>query len=459
MKRLAIADVSRRGHQLWMAFDIDGLRFSTSIWYGDVSLEALEERYGAEAMRKIYFHIAAFEVNKLCSLKPEVLDLGPFADLHTPEFERVWRRVFEKVWAQWRYEHDLPDYRGPAFASEARAAAPAPLAAEPGDVEVLSFCGGGKDSLVAAKLLERAGVPYASFAYANSIYGLPEPQLALIDRLLDQCAPVRRHRQWAFDDFMVSPVVEITGAARSLLAAETPASIFGALPLVLAHGYRYLALAHEASANVGNLIWDATGEDVNHQWGKSLDAEQLLNDYVQRELVGNVGYFSVLQPIHDAVIFYLLERDTAAVPMTHSCNIAKPWCWRCPKCAYVWLGYMAYLPREVVEPLLAEPVFDLPENQMHYRRMLGLEDHTPFECIGQIGEAKLLFELCRRKGYTGAAMDTFAREVTIGDLDGILRKYLSVNEDLPSIPEPIRTAIIKQMKAAAAAASEYIRGL
>ncbi len=459
MKRLAITDLSRRGNQLWMAFDIDGLRFTTSYWYGDVDLEALEQRYGAEAMRKLYFHIAAFEVNKLGSLQPDILDLGPFADLHTPAFERVWRRVFEKVWAQWRYEHDLPDYRGPAFASEPRAATVAAVTAEAGDVEVLSFCGGGKDSLVAAKLLEGASVPYSSLAYSSSSYGQAAPQHALIDGLLDRCAPVRRHKQWTYDDFMDSPVLELTGAATSLTAAETPASIFGALPLVLAHGYRYLALAHEASANAGNLIWDATGEDVNHQWGKSLEAEQLLSDYVQAELVGNVGYFSVLQPIHDPVIFYLLNRDLDAVPLTHSCNVAKPWCWRCPKCAYVWLGYMAYLPREVVEPLLAQRPFEVPDNQLHYRRMLGLEDHTPFECIGQVDEARLAFELCRRKGYVGPAMDTFINEVQIDDLDGIVRKYLAVDGDQPGIPEPIRAAIVEQMKQAAAAATEYIRGL
>ena len=45
--------------------------------HGDVDLPALEERCGRDFLERIYFHIAAFEANKLCSLRPARLDLGP----------------------------------------------------------------------------------------------------------------------------------------------------------------------------------------------------------------------------------------------------------------------------------------------------------------------------------------------------------------------------------------------
>src|SRR5690606_21285781 len=154
-------------------------------------------------------------------------------------------------------ENDRPDYAGPALAAPPVDAAPAPIALEPGDIDVLAFCGGGKDSLVMLGLLERGGVPYASLAYASSSYGRSGPQHALIDRLLDARAPVRRHRQWVLDDFMEAPVLALAPGVRSLTAAETPSSVLAALPLALAGGYRTLALAHEASANAGNLVWDA----------------------------------------------------------------------------------------------------------------------------------------------------------------------------------------------------------
>ncbi len=57
--------------------------------------------------------------------------------------------------------------------------------------------------------------------------------------------------------------------------------------------------------------------------------------------------------------------------------------------------------------------------------MLGLEAHTPFECIGQIDEVRLAFELCKRKGLKGAAMQVFEREVPPVDVPALLERYLT----------------------------------
>ena len=71
---------------------------------------------------------------------------------------------------------------------------------------------------------------------------------------------VRAERQWIFEDLLDAPVARCGRwlGVSSLLAAETPASVFAALPLALARGYRGLVVGHEASANAGNLVWDAT---------------------------------------------------------------------------------------------------------------------------------------------------------------------------------------------------------
>jgi UDP-N-acetyl-alpha-D-muramoyl-L-alanyl-L-glutamate epimerase len=449
MTSLTIETWSRSARQLSFRFRLDDLAFTTSLWWSDVDLLALEARFGLPLLEKLYFHIAAFEANKLCSLRPDTFELGPFAHLWTPAFEELWLTVLEKVWAQWRYEHDLPAYRGPAI-KRGRAAEIAPARRPRHDgPETLAFCGGGKDSLVAMKLLERGGVPFASYGYSHSIYGAAAPQHALLDRLVDHTAAERRHRHWIHDDFLDAPVVglEPERGVRSVTAAETPASLFGALPLALAQGYRVLALAHERSANVGNLVWQRTGEEVNHQWGKSYEAERLLAEYVQAELA-DVEYTSVLQPVFDPVIFHLLNRDLAAVAATHSCNVQKPWCKRCAKCAYVWLGYMAYLPRETVDAIFGENLLDVPENQLFFRQMLGLEAHTPFECIGQIDEVRLAFELCRRKGVRGAAMDLYEAQARVTDVRALAARYLDV-ADVPTLPEAIAAAILPQLRAAA----------
>ena len=64
-------------------------------------------------MRRVDFHILAFEANKAASLAPTELDFGPYDDLVTDAFWALWETLFHKVWAVWRFENDVPDYRLP----------------------------------------------------------------------------------------------------------------------------------------------------------------------------------------------------------------------------------------------------------------------------------------------------------------------------------------------------------
>lgn len=461
---LSLEEVRWRGPQLWIRAELEGHPFSTSVWYSDVDLDALETAIGRPNLEKVAFHAAAFEINKLCSLSPTHVRFGRYARYVTPAFAQLWRTVLVKVWAQWRYEHNLPSWIGPELmdtpteeASDLRASFVGPDAGE-----VLLFFGGGKDSLVAARLLDGANVRWSGQTYAHSVYGPPDPQHALIDRLLDQLAPRRRHRQWVADDAFAAPLPSLVrgGGAKSFLAAETPSSIFGSLPTVLAHGYRTMALAHEYSANRGNLIWSATGEDVNHQWGKSWEAERLLSTYIEQELVPGFRWFSILQPLSDVLIFELLRDAGDAARFTHSCNVRKPWCLRCPKCAYVALGYAAHLPDGVYERVFAEDVLDLPENELHFRQMIGLGDHTPFECIGEIDEARLALALCAARGRRSRAVEIFLREGGALDLPSILSRYAVVHDEAPNgIPAHLAKSVLPAMKEAERRANERIQGL
>lgn len=426
---LRLAGFSRFRKQLSYAAEIGESRFTTSFWYDTVDFYELEARFGADVMRRVYFHIVAFDVNKLISLKPARVDFGPFADQTTASFLELWTHIFEGVWAQWRYENDLPAYRGPALPGpRPDPATPAVRGPSPGRARSLAFCGGGKDSLVAMTVLEDAGEAFDTLAYSHSIYGSHSRQHALIDALVDTSPAKSRHRIWIHDDFLTTmPVLALRPepGVRTITAAETPASAFASLPIAMAHGHRHLVLAHEKSADAGNLRWDRTGEEVNHQWGKSLEAERLLADHIRGHLVEDIAYFSILKPVHDPVIFSILKAHANAVRHTHSCNVEKPWCGRCAKCAYVWLHYCAWLPDDLVDGIFGDNLFETPENTIWFRQLLGLEAHTPFECVGQVEESRLGFELARASGWTGRAVTMFASEVrdtlTTQEVDRLFR--------------------------------------
>jgi hypothetical protein len=449
-------DVHRGADHIVASCALDDLRFHVTVWYEGVDLAALARQFGDEAIERLAVHVALFQCNAACSLGPEVIELGRYAKYLTAELAQLWRTVFRNVWAQWRYEHDLPAYDGPRFVEPFAPPAP-PLRAPEGPVELLAFCGGGKDSLVALKLLERARLPFATLGYSHSIYGAAAPQHALLDRVGAASARVRAERQWVIDDLLDAPVARLRPAlgVKYILAAETPASVFAALPIALARGYRGLVVAHEASANEANLVWN--GELVNHQWGKGWDAEQLLDGYVQR-LVAGVRYFSVLQPVHDEVIFELLAQDAGLAPLTHSCNVQKPWCGACAKCAYVWLQFAAHLPPAVVDATFGADLGERAGNERWFRELLGLADHTPFECVGSPPEARLALAMAMARGAGGPRLAGYAAEVGAIDADALAAPLVRVGAR-HGMPAQVAAGVMPQLDNAAAAAAARIAGL
>ena len=427
-KLLSLESIQTRKHQLSARFSVDGYSFSTSYWFDTVDFNTLEERFGQAFMTRVNFHIAAFEINKLCSIRPDMIDWGDYSYLADREFWDLWTTILRNVWAQWRYENDDPDYFGPELRGEF--ATDPGITIERGNLhpKTLAFFGGGKDSLVAAKLLEDVDNPYDSLVYASSIYGNLNSQHQIISKLLDFCKPEQQHRQWIFDDFLDSPVINLGPETRSrtLTAAETPSSIFSSLPIVLSNDITEICLAHEKSSDTGQVTWDRTGEDVNHQWGKSYEAETFINEYIQKHILADFRYYSILKPIHDVLIFNLLRENEDLVRYTQSCNISKPWCRRCPKCLYVWVNYMAYLDVQLVDSIFGENLGNVPENLPIFRGLLGLTDQLPFECIGQYNETRLAFELCIAKGVQGVAFDMYKKKNIPFKLEEILEKYLGI---------------------------------
>ncbi len=453
--RLKLTEWSRTSHELALEFDVGDVRLSKIYRYPDLDLIDLEKRYGRDLMERLYFHIAAFEAMPLASIKPDTISLGLLAHFQTQAFQSVWRTVFLNVSAQWRYENNLTEYRGPVFEDRPTPSRARSTRLENGPIPVLNFTGGGKDSLVSMKLLERGKIPFSAFSYSHPTYGPAQEQHALIERLSDVTAVRRRHWLEVEDEFWSRRAegIEHRHGIRSRICAETPAAIMGAIPVALAHGYQYMSLGHERSADSLNLVWQLTGEEINHQWGKSLEAELLIDNYIRRHLISGLTYFSLLKPIHDVVIFGLLNDDLPAVARTHSCNVRKPWCCRCAKCAYVWLNFMAWLPEETVRPMFAENLFEVPDNETWFRQLLGLAAHRPFECVGEIAESRLAFALYRSKGIRGSIADTCAAELP--HQRELPEHYFTVHQSESTIPTDIASVIFPQMERAAERARSY----
>jgi len=462
--RIAVKSFENTKHDLLFTITYNDREFPLAYRYDDsVNFPELEEQYGKDFMDKIYFHIIAFEINKLAGLKPDELDWGPFKKFVTPEFEALWREVFKNVWGEWRYKNDFPDYEGPKFTSKPVKSSSLPKALPAGKVETLLSCSSGKDSLACLTLLQNGEVPFDTLSYSINQYGRHEDQRAAADRVIDTSSPSHRRYLGMDDTIMNSKILEypeiIAKGITMLTQGETPSAIFGSLPYALAHNYHYLALGHERSANAPQVYWGKTEEGLNHQWGKSFAAETLINTYMRKNLITNYGCFSLLQPIHDGVIFSILNDKPDAIKATNSCNNDLDGCEKCAKCCYVNLGFGAFLPKEVVDAKYRTNLFNNTDNTDNYAELLA-EGQRPWECVGERPETNLFFALCAANGYEGEAINRYLNSGIAGEIDhDTIEEYLSVHLEQHNIPPDIAKKVLPLMEVAAARAREAVHDI
>ncbi|HEY4033136.1 MAG TPA: hypothetical protein VGL94_04135 [Ktedonobacteraceae bacterium] len=457
LQNLALENIYVDGGQLIFHYSADTHAFWTELYYEGVDFNTLKERYSPSIIDNLIFHIGFIEGFKYFSLFPRVYNVLRYSKFVNKDLIDLSYLIYNNVFAQHKWEHSRPDYSGPKIVFDTSAYKDETTEIQIGDIAMLFSCGGGKDSLVSMKLLERANIPYAVSQYSHSIYGRHEKQHQLIDHLVKDCHPVEQNRMYILDDFLDGPALRhhFAGKIKTLCAPETPCSIFEALPLMLTRGYNYLCIGHERDAETGSFFWEEINQEVNHQWGKSYEAELALNSYIQKNLVSNFRFFSILKPIYDFLIFQLLRKDQEYIFHTHSCNIEKPWCKRCPKCIYVWLLCEAYLDKQ---RLWEENLFDLPEAEDTLLQLVGLQEYRPFECVGEIDDARLAVYFCMKKGCTGKIINIFKQElVDRVDFSAILQKYNAVYTTGHLIPDIFANRIWPQFYAAQVAGDGLFR--
>src|ERR1041384_190081 len=91
MQSLRLVDVPRGADHIVASCALDDLRFHVTVWYEDVDLGELARRFGDEALERIAVHIALFQLNAACSLRPEVIEFGRYAKYLTDDLVRLWQ--------------------------------------------------------------------------------------------------------------------------------------------------------------------------------------------------------------------------------------------------------------------------------------------------------------------------------------------------------------------------------
>ncbi len=240
--------------------------------------------------------------------------------------------------------------------------------------------GGGKDSNVTLDLLKeykdktlafRIGKNQVSTDCAKAA-GFSENEIIEVKRVIDK------------------NLIELN--SKGFLNGHTPFSAMVAFLTYLCSyllGKEYVALSNEASANESNV----DGENINHQYSKTIEFENDFREYSQKYLKGKVEYFSMLRPVSELQIAMMFSRLKEYHSIFKSCNVgskSEPWRWccDCPKCLFVYTILSPFLYKEELVNIFGEDLYEKESLLKTFIELCGFGETKPFECVGTYSEIR-----------------------------------------------------------------------
>jgi len=163
----------------------------------------------------------------------------------------------------------------------------------------------------------------------------------------------------------------------------------------VASGRGGVALSNEHSSSVANLRW--YNSDINHQWSKSWNAENLIGHAIAERVGDELVVASYLRDRSELWVAQVFSDLEQYHHVFRSCNRAftqvldqraPQWCGECDKCLFVNLVLAPFLSRPALRSIFSsEPLSD-PARDAQLRTLVGLgAEHKPFECVGDPDES------------------------------------------------------------------------
>lgn len=314
--------------------------------------------------------------------KRAVIESGPVTQKELDALRTIYRAGL----GEFAFVNKLELGESPEFEAQiidSREITPVPL-----ENGVLVAVGGGKDSCVTIETM-RAGPAPVTLASLNQMRpivdvmkasGLPSVH---VDRRIDPYL-IELNAEGAYNGHVpVTAVVSLTLAA-----------------LAAMNGYEAVVMSNERSASVGNTEWD--GQVVNHQWSKSLEAEELLAGLISQSVTPDLHYFSMLRPLSELEIARRFAKLVRYHDVFTSCNRAfrineehrvQRWCRDCPKCRFVFLALAPYVnPTRLAGIFGGNMLRDLHQAD-GFDALIGWNALKPFECVGEVEESVAAFKM------------------------------------------------------------------
>ncbi len=179
---------------------------------------------------------------------------------------------------------------------------------------------------------------------------------------------------------------------------------FIALLISVIDDYSSIITANEKGSNFGNLNY--LGTEINHQWSKSEEFENLFKDYVKKFISPDVDFFSILRPYSEMEIAKMFASHKKYFPVFSSCNRnfkikgnanQKKWCGECAKCAFVFIILASQLPKKQVISIFGKNILEDESLIPLYKDLVGKGSMKPFDCVGTFEESRQALEIIKNK--------------------------------------------------------------
>ncbi|HSX05395.1 MAG TPA: hypothetical protein VLF69_02930 [Candidatus Saccharimonadales bacterium] len=303
--------------------------------------------------------------------------------------------------------------------------------------------GGGKDSIVAGELLRDLAVPVTGFVLATgeqvgqaaAVAGAMGVDLLVVKRTIDPMTEIRKLPGSYSGHVPISMIFGLVGAA-----------------LAVATDKAYVVVANEASASIPRVQWQE--QAINHQWSKSLEAEQRMQAFIRSSVSAGVTYFSAIRQLTSIGVAKLFARFPQYFTVFTSDNFVfridpsgRPvgrWGLESPKSLSSYILLAPWLSDADVAHIFERDFLDEPSLEQLFLELTGTEGEQPLDCVGTVEELTLSVNRLAETGrYSNTVLMKLAVErglVHDDDWRQIRNKLLALQPD-EALPPELHDAI------------------
>lgn len=150
---------------------------------------------------------------------------------------------------------------------------------------------------------------------------------------------------------------------------------------------KYIVAGNEKSTEEPNVKMGP--RSVNHQYSKTYEFEADFRKYVTDFLTPDISYFSLLKPLYELQIAYLVAQDPESVSRFTSCNRYKSsgkWCGKCPKCLSIFLLFSPFCRVDQMVGIFGTNLLEKETLLPLFTSIVDPAKTKPFECVATFTE-------------------------------------------------------------------------